>query len=118
AALLTLRVPVGVDLRVLRPLLGQLFLREDRLDRAYGDTSAAIDAGLGVDVQLVLALELRLVLLGVDAVHRAHLDTGRVLGVHARLCDDVGHEGSSLANIPAAILTQNSAEPMSKAQFP
>src|SRR6185436_17766929 len=107
-ALLPLRVPVGVDLGVLRPLLGQLFLREDRLDRADGDAGAAIDTGLGVNVQLVLALELRLVLLGVDAVHRAHLDAGGVLRVHARFRDDVGHQGSSLwASLPAAILTQN-----------
>src|SRR6185295_12478346 len=47
--------------------------------------------GLGVDEELGLRLELGLVLLRVYAVDGAHLDTGRVLGVDARLRDDVGH---------------------------
>src|SRR3989442_5963536 len=89
--LLPLRVPVDFHLGVLRPLLGQLLLGEDRLDRAHRDAGAAVDARLGVDVELGLRLELRLVLLRMDAVDRTDFDTGGVLRVDAGLCDHVGH---------------------------
>src|SRR5262245_50578230 len=86
-----LRVPVGVDLGEVGPLLGQLFLGEDGLHRTDRYTGAAIDARLRVDVERVLLLELRLVLLGVDAIDGADLDTGRVLRIDARLRDDIRH---------------------------
>src|SRR5262249_42463717 len=66
-----------------RPLLGHAVVREDRLHRARGLTRLAVDALVGVDVVLVLAL--------VDAVHGADLDTGLVLHPDARLGDDERH---------------------------
>src|SRR5207249_5425188 len=57
----------------------------------HGHTGAAVDARFGVDVELGLRLELRLILLGMDAVDRANLDARGVLRVDAGLCDHVGH---------------------------
>src|ERR1700689_629739 len=82
---------VGVDLRVLLPLLRQLILGEARVDGARLDTGVAVDALLGVDVEHLGGVVSRLVGRRVDAVHRAYLDTGVVLGADARLGDHVGH---------------------------
>src|SRR5262245_60190034 len=60
---LALFVPVDFHLREALPLLGQLLEGEDGLDRADGNAGAAVDACLGVDVELRLGLELGLVLL-------------------------------------------------------
>src|SRR5208282_19762 len=82
---------VRVDLRVLLPLLGQLILREARIDRARLDAGVAVNALLGVDVQHLDRVIPGLVGCGVDAVHRADLDTRVVLGADARLCDHIRH---------------------------
>src|SRR3954454_5086708 len=76
------------------PLLGQLVLGEARIHRAGLDASVAVDALLGVDVQLLNAFVVGLVRRRVDAVHRAHLDAGVVLGADARLGDHVSHARS------------------------
>src|SRR5688572_20328616 len=67
------------------PLLGCLVLSEDRLHRTYRLARATIDALIGMNEQLVIAL--------VDAVDRAHLDTRLVLHTDARLSDYVRHQG-------------------------
>jgi hypothetical protein len=74
----------------MRPLLGNEVGREDRLDRARRLARSAVDADVRVDVQQRLLLEIRLVLARVDAVDRADLDAGGVLGVDARLSNYVG----------------------------
>ncbi len=71
---LLLRVVVDVDLDVLRPFFGQVFLREDCLHRALIDAQAAVDAGVGVDVELIARAEVGFGLGGVDAVNRTDLD--------------------------------------------
>src|SRR5579864_5534993 len=68
------------------PLVGRLFQRIDGLDGAGVDAQAAVDALLRVDVEHLPVLGL-----AVDAVHRAHIDAGRVLHADARFGDDVGH---------------------------
>src|SRR4051812_27680978 len=85
------RVVLRVDLREALPLVGQLVLREARVHGAGLDARVAVDALLGIDVELLDRVVVGLVRRRVDAVHRAHLDAGVVLGADARLRDHVGH---------------------------
>src|SRR5262249_2215626 len=87
---------VGVDLRVLLPLLRQLVLREAGIDWTGLDAGVAVDALLGVDVEHLDPLVAGLVGCRVDAVDWAHLDARVVLGANARLGDNVGHSVSFL----------------------
>ena len=73
------------------PLVGDLLQGEDRLDRAGVDAQPAVDALLGMNVEDLLIL-----VLSVDAIDRADVDTGRVFGADARFSDDVGHTWPSL----------------------
>ena len=72
-----------VDLHEGFPLIRERILGEDRLYRAFGFASAAVDALLGVDDEHAIRL--------VDAINRAHVQTGLVFDVDAGLGDDVGH---------------------------
>src|SRR5690242_10337744 len=65
------------------PLLGHAVVREDRLDGTRGLARLAIDAFVGMDVELIVAL--------VDAVHGADLDARLVLHPDAGLGDDERH---------------------------
>src|SRR5215467_6901790 len=65
------------------PLVRHGTLVENRVDRAFGLTRAALDALVWVDVVHVLGL--------VDARDGADVDAAGVLGADARLDDDVGH---------------------------
>src|SRR6202158_5065978 len=60
---------VGVDLDEIAPLLRNLILRKDRVDRTRVHTCAAVDALVRVD-----EIHLRCVV-GMDAVHRTDLNT-------------------------------------------
>src|SRR5439155_9393771 len=53
----------------IRPLFRQVIQREDGRDRADRYACPAIDALYRIDVQLIRALEIRFVFLGVDAIH-------------------------------------------------
>src|SRR5690349_3822379 len=92
---------VRVDLGEVRPLLGQLVLREDRVDGASLDARVAVDALLGVDVEHLDAVVVGIVGRRVDAVHGADLDARVVLDADARLGDHVGHAAAS--NIASTI---------------
>jgi hypothetical protein len=81
----------GVDLGVVLPLLRQLIVGEDRIDRAHLDAGVAVDALLGVDEQLAHIGETGLILGRVNAVNRTNLDAREVLHVDARLGDHIGH---------------------------
>src|SRR5438876_16052 len=74
---------VDVDLVVVLPLVRDVVLIEDRLDRAHRLARAAVDAFIRMDVEHPVAL--------VDAVDRALLDTSLVEDVDARLGDHVSH---------------------------
>src|ERR1043165_1420449 len=87
-------VVVEVELDVLVPLRREVLLREDRLHRALIHAQAAVDARVRVDVQHLRRLELRLVLGRMDAVHRADIHAGNILGADAGFSDDVRHERS------------------------
>src|SRR5262249_34973389 len=60
-----------VQLDEVLPLIGRLVFREDRLDRADGLASPAVDTLVWMDVEHRLAF--------IDAIHRTNLDAGLVL---------------------------------------
>src|SRR5215207_10654324 len=91
AALPRLLVVVGVDLNVFLPFVWQLVLREAGVHRAGLDAGVAIDALLGVDIEHVDLVVVRLVRGRMDAVDGTNLHAGVVLGVDAGFGDDVGH---------------------------
>src|SRR4051794_33691231 len=94
------RVVLRVDLRELLPFLGQLVLGEAGVDGAGLDARVAVDALLGIDVQLLNAVVVGLVRRRMDAVHRAYLDAGVVLGADAGLGDHVGHARKHRRDLP------------------
>ena len=71
------------------PLLGNLVLGEDGVDRACLDAGIAVDALLGIDEELVDLRIVGLIRGWVDAIDRTHLDARIVLDPDARLGDHV-----------------------------
>jgi hypothetical protein len=89
------RLPVGpsrrvgtlehfaVDLDELLEIRGHVLFRKNCGDRALRLARAAIDALVGMDVELIWSF--------IDAVDRTHVDTGAVLRILAGFSYDVGH---------------------------
>ena len=75
-----------VQLRVVGEGGGHRDLLEDRLPGALRLAGAAVDALVGVDIELVLSL--------VDAIHGADVHARLVLHGNAGFSNDVGHERS------------------------
>ena len=73
----------AIELDVLLEIRGYVLFRKNRGHRALGLAGAAIDAFVRMDVELVRAF--------INAIDRAHVDAGAVLGVLAGFCYDVGH---------------------------
>jgi putative transposase len=94
-----LLVVVRVDLDVVLPLVGQLVLGEAGVDRAGFDAGVAVDALLGVDVELDDRVVVGLVGRRVDAVDGTDLHAGVVLRVDAGLGDDVGQWSPSRVQV-------------------
>ena len=86
-----------VELERVGELLGHLEVGEDRVDRAGLDAGVAVDADLGVDVELLGRLEVGRARLRMDAVDGTDLDAGVVLDAAAG--DDVGHGPTGLQTI-------------------
>ena len=95
------REVLRVDLGVLRPLLGELILGEAGIDRAGLYAGVAVDALIGIDVELLDGVVIGLVGGRVDAVNRTNLHARVVLLPDARLCDDVGQFGRSFLVLSA-----------------
>jgi hypothetical protein len=70
----------GVDNREAGKFFGEFIQHEDRIGGADRDAGAAIDAIVGLNVKLWRFGETGLILLGVDAVHRAGLHAQFILG--------------------------------------
>lgn len=82
------RLALGrVEFDVALPFLGHVVLVEDRLDRAFGNASFAVNALLGVDVEHLVAL--------VKAFDRAYHYAIGVFASRARFGNDVSHERGS-----------------------
>ena len=80
---------LGVDRRVLLPLVRELVLGEAGVDRAGLDAGVAVDALVRIDVELLDVVVIGLVGRRMDAVDRADLDAGVVLLADAGFGDDV-----------------------------
>src|SRR6266511_2133851 len=90
-SLLTAKVLCVALLEVL-PLFRQVVDGEDGRDRADRNAGAAVDALDRVDIDHLLFGESGLIFLGVNAIYRACIDAGGVLGSNAGFCDYVGHD--------------------------
>jgi hypothetical protein len=66
------------------PLARDIIFVIDRLDRTYRLTSTTIDTLIWLDVEHPIAF--------IDAIDWTLLDTGFVLDIDTRFCDDVCHE--------------------------
>src|SRR6185437_9370389 len=89
-------VVCGILGRVVGPLLGQVVRGKNRRNRAHWNAGTAIDTLHGIDKQLLAALEVSLVFLGMNAVHRARVNTGSVFGSNTGFSNYVSHNKSSL----------------------
>ena len=87
----SLLVVVGVHLREVLPLLREIVLREDRLNRASRLTRATIDALVWVNIKQLRGLKCRLVFARVNAVYRTDVHACRVLGPYTGFSDNVRH---------------------------
>jgi hypothetical protein len=91
-----------VEFRVMFPLLGEIIQRKNRGDRADGHACAAIDTLHWIDVELRdffkagAAILIGRVLLGMDAIYRAGINTGSILDPDAGFGNDIGHKPPSL----------------------
>src|SRR3990172_3646921 len=77
--------PLPVPGDVPLPLLRHVVLEVDRVHGTDRLAGGAVDAGVGVDVVLLVLFR------GVDAVDGADVDAAGVLGADAGFGDDVGH---------------------------
>jgi len=73
----------AVDLDEFLEIRRHVLFRKNRGDRALGLARAAIDALVGMDVELVGSF--------IDAVYRTHVNAGAVLRILAGFSYDVGH---------------------------
>ena len=87
-----LRVVGGVLLDELFLILRYVIQRVDRIGGTRRYAGSTVDALFRVDIHLGYAFELRLILLGVDAICRAHLDAQRIFDT--AISDYVGHDES------------------------
>src|SRR5712692_6662250 len=108
-ALLLLGVPVGVDRREIRPLFRQILERENRRHRAHRNARAAVNAFHRADVEHRFLFKIRFVFPRVDAVHRANVHTGCILGSDAGLSNYVGHQTSPWFIVPRFSALENPA---------
>jgi hypothetical protein len=92
--LAALLVMVGVHLREMLPLLRQVVLRENRLDRAGWLASSAVDALDRVDIEHLGALKIGFVLARMYAIHRANVDASGVFRTDAGFGYYVCHKSS------------------------
>lgn len=72
-----------VFLYIIFPLHGHICVRENRLNGTLRLTCTTIDALIGMNVELVLAL--------IDTVDWTNFNTTRVVRIDTGLGDDIGH---------------------------
>ena len=75
------------------PLFREVIFKEDCLDRAHLGTYATIDAFSRIDVVNLI------IIVCMNAVDRAYLDTRSVFGADTWLSDNVGHVADSLPDV-------------------
>ena len=98
-------VVVCVLLNIVLPLFREHVFVKNGSDGAGFYTQLTVDACFGIDVQHFGALEIIVILGGVNTINRADIDTRRVFGPDARLSNDVRHRRiSELFGSQSAIL--------------
>jgi len=97
----------GIPGRKFRPLFGKIVEREDRGYGTNRHACATIDAFYRIDVQHFLAFKFLGVLLWVNAIYRAGIDTGCVFCANARFSNYVSH-GAFLEIRPQVCVKTNS----------
>jgi len=85
------REVVSIDLSESLQFLRDLVAREDGIYGTGRHAGIAVDALVGIDVQMFDGVVAGLVGCGVNAVDGTDLDARVVLRPDARFCDDVGH---------------------------
>src|SRR5581483_8276677 len=81
----------GVDFGIFLPLLREIVLREDGRNWAHRYASATINTLNGINIEHFVVGEPGLVLLRVDAVHRASIHASCILGSNAWFSNHVCH---------------------------
>ena len=66
-------------------------LLKNRGDRASWLAGSTINTLIRIDVEYLSRLERFFILCRMDAVNRANIDTGCILGANTRLSDHIGH---------------------------
>jgi hypothetical protein len=74
---------IGVNLDVILPLIGNVFVAINRFDGAGWLAGAAINTLVRIDEKLLCAIKISLILTRVNAVDGADVNTGRVLRADA-----------------------------------
>jgi hypothetical protein len=92
---------VVIDLDEILPFFGYFFFREYGCDGAGRLAGAAVDALVGIDVELRGLCKTGFVLSRMDAINRANLNTCRVFDVYARFSDYIRHIVSVSFSFPA-----------------
>jgi hypothetical protein len=87
---------IGVQFDILLPLVGNGRLFKNSGNGASGFAGPAVDALVGIDVELLSGLEFFLTLSRVNTVNWADIYTRSVFDADTRLGDDIGHSLSIL----------------------
>ena len=74
---------------IVLPLFRHIVFREDGSHRTGRFASTAIDAFFRMNIKHRSGFKLGLVLLGVDAIHRACINARSILGADARFANDI-----------------------------
>ena len=74
------------------PLLRQVVLRKDRRDRASRNARAAVDTLNWIDEKLIGIAVIAFVFFRVDAIDRARVHAGGVLGADTGFCNYISHD--------------------------
>jgi len=94
---------VSVDLDVLFPLIRNIFVSIDRLNRAGWLAGAAINTFVRMDKELLRTLELGFIFARVYAIDRADINTSRILRTNARFANYVNSHYANLLQYSCGI---------------
>ena len=83
-----------IDLCEVSPLIGKIVHSKYCRERANGHTRSAINIVDRMDVELGRLFKAHFILLGMNAIDRARIDTSGVLHADARLSNNIGHGNS------------------------
>jgi hypothetical protein len=86
---------VAINLDIILPFFGQFFFGKYGRHGTNGLACAAINALIGIYVELHRVCKSLLILPWVNAVHRANINAGSVLNIDAGFGNYIGHKISS-----------------------